>query len=135
MKTNQKINSVIAKALASKVYQKLCSKYKNWKDKQEAKISKELYTDPVYLNYIEKAKIIDNLINEKNKISISLMKKYNIKNHYYDFKTIYVDDKAFKNPIPELDSIKNDILLMSFSVGEDLTSEQLINKLVKKYEK
>lgn len=135
MKTNQKINSVIAKALASKVYQELCSKNKNWRDKQESKIKKELYKDPIYLDYIEKSKIIDNLISEKNKISNSLIAKYKIKTQYYGFKTIYVDDKAYKNPIPELDSIKNDILLMSFSQGEDLSSEQLINKLIKKYEK
>ena len=135
MKTKQKINSAIAKALASKIYQELLKKHNNWKSKQEKEIEEKLYDDPLYLEYIERDKVIDNLIGERNKISSKLMKKYKIKTQYYSFKTIYVDEKAFKNPIPELENIKNDLLLMSWSQDEDLTSDQLIAKLVKKYSK
>lgn len=128
-----KINSIIAKALASKVYNILRDKNKNWETKQRKKVESELKNDSLFIEYKKQEKIIDNLIYEKNKLVTEIKKKYNIKTEYNGFKTIYFHD--FKNPIPDIDSIKNDILLMSWENNEMINSDELVKELIKKYSK
>ena len=145
MKTNQKINSVIAKALASKIYEqvkkKISEKEKEWKNNKQ----EEILQDPDFEKWVEaclQSKKLELKIEKKHKCSLYSDSIEDYSNGCVfrippltRRKAIYSTESLPNSKCPSLEENKNDLLLMSWSQDEDLSSEQLIAKLIKKYEK
>lgn len=126
MKTQQKITPTIAKALASKVYSELKQKANIKNEDNNAKRFKTLKEDSQYKQW----KL---LLKEAEKLEISLEKQYKCSLNPGWKDSISLKDDENYISIPSEETIKTDIMLASFSQGEQLTSEQLIKKFVKQY--
>ena len=126
------MNSVIALALAKKVYQEL----KNYKV-EEAKTKEQnnlIKSDPNYQKWVEIRVQAEKLYSQASKLETKLERKFSCNLYYNGNNSVRISLNK-SHSVPDISIIKDDILLMSWSQNEDLSSEQLIKKLAQKYMK